>query len=348
MKNTKSIIMTLTTIAAMSLCFACAKIDRVPDPTLHELTISPLSSATVKSTPEALADGTVFGVFSYISDMSGETEWTTALPAAESYIENAAFKYSDGIAQGWNLSSEQAQPYYWPLDGSLMFAGYSPHVSVSNETISRVSFSSGAEGTNPHMTIPFTQNTDPTKMVDLLWFDVGDVNNGRTMSKTAEKVDVVFKHALAMLEFNITYEHFHSVTARLTECIFTATFFSGRTPGWLPSDDPEKLVTLEFSPTPKPVFYMIPQFTDGTFPTMDTQIGDEIKLNLVVVGRIPKVETPDENDYIETHFSIDIPIKDYTPRWEIGKKYVYNVSIVPKSIEFGEPTVEIKEQVFNL
>ncbi len=348
----------------MSLVASCSKVERVSESTLHELVLSPLLSPTLKSESDDLQDGTVFGVFSYLSDMVGQTDWKTAFPNSTSYMENAAFKFSDGIAQGWNPDLDSSHPYYWPMAGSLMFAGYSPYVSLSNGTIRNVTFiprTVAGVDSNPYMTVEFTQNVNPVEMVDLLWFDVSGVNSGLTVSKREEPVDIVFKHALAKVEFNISYEHFHGVTARLTECIFTATFFSGRTPGWLPSSEAD-LVTLEFLTAPSSVdseghlvrtidssLYMIPQFTDGTFESMDAQIGGDIMLELIIIGRIPRVETTDDpDDYIETRYEIEIPIKDYTPRWEMGKRYVYNVTIEPKAIEFAEPTIDIREQVFNL
>ena len=79
--------------------------------------------------------------------------------------------------------------------------------------------------------------------------------------------------------------------------------------------------------------YLIPQYTNGHFDVMGTQIGGDIVLDVTVTDMIP-----DETDYIETSGKVEIKIEDYTPRWEMGKKYTYNITI-DKPIEFGEPVV---------
>lgn len=341
-----------------ALAASCTKIRTMPDTTPQEIAMKCLETGTAlpqSKAASALPETASFGIFAYASEEAGETSWYEVWPAvadASPYLSNVAF---GNIASSWvgcdfdAGGSKTHHPYYYPLSGSLLFAGYSPHHTQSGGTITDVTYHNNLSDVyNPYLQIKVSQSIDPSAMTDLMYFDFEDVNDGKTVAKSGDAVPVTFSHAMSMVVFNIKH-HYHDVSATLHECIFNATFFSGTNPGWLPDTGTGTVKDmtglfdgvdheLEGYKQTSETLYLIPQYTNGHFDVMGTQIGGDIVLDVTVTDRIPKTETPVETDYIETSGKVEIKIEDYTPRWEMGKKYTYNITI-DKPIEFGEPVV---------
>ena len=345
--------MTLTgLLLTAALASSCTKIHTLPDNDPQEIAMRLVE--TKASEPAPMAVDRSFGVFAYVTETAGSTPWYEAWPAVASsvkYLDNVSFANIEGSWVGcdFDAGGKTHHPYYYPLSGSLLFAGYSPHKDQSGGTITSATFHNNLSDVyNPYLQIKVSQSIVPSAMTDLMYFDLEDVNTGNTVAKSGNAVPVTFSHAMSMVVFNIKH-HYHDVSAHLHECIFNATFYSGTNPGWLPDtgtgtvkdmtglfggDDQESEGYKQTSET----LYLIPQYTNGHFDVMGSQIGGDIVLDVTVTDRIPKTETPDETDYIETSGKVEIKIKDYTPRWEMGKKYTYDI-IIDKPIEFGEPVV---------
>ena len=353
-------------LLAVTSVVSCSKIERTPDAGPHEFSIMPHSEPAVKAVGNEYPENSIFGVFAYNADVSGGTPWTIASPAPV-YLKNAAFMYyvANGLlaARGWDVESSATgnhKPYYWPLSGSLMFAGYSPFVqtnesgdAMKDSPIRKVTHSA-VNNFNAYFVIDYDVPDDLSVALstpDLLYFDISSINNGNTVSKQAEAVDVVFSRALAKITFNVSYTEFDKVSVKLTECIDKGTFYSGQRPGWLPdksTDNSGKLVSIkDYSFTAESVTdndnrvagtqyttsrCIIPQFTNGWFEEMGTKLGDEMEIVLTISDRIGEATS-----YAEVRFNLS----DYVPRLEMGMHYVFNVTVEPKPIQFATPTVSI-------
>lgn len=335
-----------------ALTASCAKIRTMPDTTPQEIAMKCLETGTAlpqTKAASALPETASFGIFAYASEEAGETPWYEAWPAvadADPYLRDVAFGNIDYSWVGCDFDAgvKTHHPYYYPLSGSLLFAGYSPHQTQSGGTITYVTYNNNLSDVyNPYLQIKVSQSIVPSAMTDLMYFDFEDVNDGKTVAKSGDAVPVTFSHAMSMVVFNIKH-HYHDVSANLHECIFNATFYSGTNPGWLPDTGTETVKDMtglfggddnesEGYKQKSETLYLIPQYTNGHFDVMGSQIGGDIVLDVTVTDRIPKTE-----NYIETSGKVEIKIKDYTPRWEMGKKYTYNITI-DKPIEFGEPVV---------
>ena len=335
-----------------ALTASCAKIRTMPDTTPQEIAMKCLETGTAlpqTKAASALPVTASFGIFAYASEEAGETPWYEAWPAvadADPYLRDVAFGNIDYSWVGCDFDAgvKTHHPYYYPLSGSLLFAGYSPHQTQSGGTITYVTYNNNLSDVyNPYLQIKVSQSIVPSAMTDLMYFDFEDVNDGKTVAKSGDAVPVTFSHAMSMVVFNIKH-HYHDVSANLHECIFNATFYSGTNPGWLPDTGTETVKDMtglfggddnesEGYKQKSETLYLIPQYTNGHFDVMGSQIGGDIVLDVTVTDRIPKTE-----NYIETSGKVEIKIKDYTPRWEMGKKYTYNITI-DKPIEFGEPVV---------
>ena len=335
-----------------ALAASCAKIRTMPDTAPQEIAMKCLETGTAlpqSKAASALPETASFGIFAYASEEAGETPWYEAWPAvadADPYLRDVAFGNIDYSWVGCDFDAgvKTHHPYYYPLSGSLLFAGYSPHQTQSGGTITYVTYNNNLSDVyNPYLQIKVSQSIVPSAMTDLMYFDFEDVNDGKTVAKSGDAVPVTFSHAMSMVVFNIKH-HYHDVSANLHECIFNATFYSGTNPGWLPDTGTETVKDMtglfggddnesEGYKQKSETLYLIPQYTNGHFDVMGSQIGGDIVLDVTVTDRIPKTE-----NYIETSGKVEIKIKDYTPRWEMGKKYTYNITI-DKPIEFGEPVV---------
>lgn len=340
--------------AAALLCVSCSKttVITVPEEIAFDAFGMPMTRA-------GYPENGIFGVYACQAGCGEGTAWdaSDAWPQASSYFANAAFKNIDGNWAGYDIAQDKSKPYFWPSEGSLMFAGYSPHMAVSGGTVTGVSLNPNREdlsvGVNPYLQIGFTQKTDISHMVDLMWFDVKDVNGGSTMTKESGVVNIDFRHALSKVTLNFSgspQDRYKLTSVKLKDCINTATFYSGKTAGWMPDLAVEKLVDfilldskvdskvmLNGWTSPENLL-IIPQYLDGIFPVIGTGSVD-MGIDVVLAFTI--------NDGYGSQ-EIEIPLKNYTERWVMGKHYVYNIAVNADPIDFGSPNISITTQTVTM
>lgn len=344
----------------MLLTASCVRIERVQDGASAEILVRPVNDVHTKA--DYPQDGT-FGLFAYYADCPGGTAWDSdkAWYVAVPYFSDAAFSNNGTSWGGYDLSGAQAKPYYWPFSGSLMFAGYSPHKDVSDGTISDVSLVRNiiARGdVNPYLQIKFTQNVDPARMVDLMWFDVKDVASGESLSKTSDAVNVLFKHALSKVSLTFVDSHgiYRLSSVLMKNCINSSEFYSGKTAGWMPLADAEGHCDLEDYSLPVTKvgedwpsmsdwnsndavpLLIIPQYMDGVYPTFSSgtlDTGGDVILEFTVTDGFGEQ-------------TVEVMMKDHTDRWELGKHYLYTVTVNADPIDFGAPSVTITTQTVSM
>jgi hypothetical protein len=132
----------------------------------------------------------------------------------------------------------------------------------------------------------------------------------------------------------------------------SGTFYSGKTAGWLPVitalaeyapaivptvvEEKTKYPTLNNWTSPD--MLIIPQYLDGVFPTLGTGTQDsgvDVVLEFVVTDGFGEQ-------------TIEIFMKEYTDRWELGKHYQYNIAVNADPIDFGAPSVTITTQTISM
>lgn len=347
-------------LAVASVAVACSKMDRTQDATGHELVVSPVGTSMTKAGETIFPNDRSFGLFAYYSECAGGTEWTSqsAIRSATPYLENVAFKKNGTVWCGYDFTQLAVKSYYWPISGSLLFSGYSPHCDESDavESVQYVQNSSDVNvAPNPYMAIEFTQKTTPADMVDLMWFDPLDVSNGTTVSKQADAVSVSFKHALSKVEFRFVdvTNHYKLKGVILKGVVNEGIFYSGTTAGWLPDltevEDYELLPdsyerTLNNSVAGN--LFIIPQYLDGIFPSLGTELdsGVDVVLEFTVFDTI----IVDGGQQKELGQKFEIPLKNYTYRWMTGMSYTYTITANADPIEFDTPDFTIIEQVVSM
>ena len=295
----------------------------------------------------------VFGIYAYhIPVPSGSPRldsWNS--DDATAYLQNVAFMYNGIEAAGYDTSSDTHRPYYWPLSGSLVFAGYSPHVDESS-AVTAVSFSdniSVGRPENPHIIIDFTQNAVPGEMVDLLYFTMMP----KSVSKEESPVPIVFSRAMSKvsISFKDPDGYYRIRNVRLKDCINQGKFYAAvESSGWSPvltglSDYvlQEGILQLGDTEAEMPDVLPLPQFLDGFYSTLGAGTGKGVSLAFDLLDKT------DVNFYTEMEIKL-FPYEDgegnivnasLPSRWQMGMHYTYVFTIEADPIEFDSPSVTV-------
>ena len=333
-------------LTAVSLVAACSKVEHTS--ANNEIVLSPFGTALTRANLTPLGTDKVFGVYAYSVDCEGGVEWNNPMAwgKASEYLSNVAFNYKS--ERYW---AGATTPYYWPFSGSLMFSGYCPHQSAPKDgaTITDVTLVQNKEENNPYLQIAFTQKKAPSDMVDLLWFDMKDVAGGKTLAQTSDPISINFQHALSKVSFAFidSRNYYKLESVILKGVVNQGTFYSGNTAGWMPELALETLADYNLLPGSQNTtlngwfsdnLYVIPQYLDGIFPTIGETLdsGVDVVLEFTVLG----------SDFGRQ--TIEILLKDYTVRWEIGKSYHYTITANADPIEFGTPAFSITTQTVSM
>lgn len=122
---------------------------------------------------------------------------------ATEYIEDKQFTYHEDVTpKSW----AGVTPYFWPTNGSLVFAGYSMTAPVTAGTDApAVGTARSYNFSNDEMTITgYTQSLDPASSFDLMWF--GRTDKSYNYRNVATAVPVVFSHALSWITIKVVGE----------------------------------------------------------------------------------------------------------------------------------------------
>lgn len=337
-----------------ALAASCTKIRTMPDTTPQEIAMK----APVMTKAAGEWEGP-FGLFAYSTSAQADVDWTSVWAGSSPYLDNVAFKKQGEYWLGWDPTSQTHHAYNYPLTGSLLFAGYSPHKDASNGTVTSVTLNMNAAEMNPYLAVGFTHLTeevatagrtyrkaDLNNMPDLMWFDVKDANSGKTVAKTSEAINVTFRHALSKVTFKFldSRSYYKLKSVAIKDCIYESVFYSGNTAGWMPDisalADYELLIQQEkvLNNWQSGELFFIPQYLDGVFPVLGSgslDSGVDVILSFTVTDGFGEQ-------------TVELPLKDYTPRWEMGKHYHYNVTVNAEPIDFGAPSVSITQQVVSM
>ena len=191
----KKIFFSCLAIAAIA---SCAKTEAVYTEGETEIQLAPVTALSTKANVNGVIDGIKyptaenFNVYAYWANEAAGSQFETA----ETYLNNVVFTNK---GQFWGGTTT----YYWPKNGSLRFAAYSPSsLSMAHYLASDVYELNG-----------LTYPTDIAKSYDIL---VAPTTESYTAQTAAEKVSVVFEHALSWITFKL-------VSAEVANNVFTVT-----------------------------------------------------------------------------------------------------------------------------
>ena len=189
----KKIFFSLLAVAAIA---SCAKTEPVYVEDNSEIKLAPVTSMLTKAQVNQAIDGTEypaaerFTVVGYWADEPAGSNFTT--PGTDTpYLDNVEFAKNGEFWAGFDGTSHF--PYYWPKNGSLRFAAYSPSVVDGGEFAHDLA-------TDTWTATGYVQSNDTKKTID---FMVAKTPLSYTAQTAAENVSVVFEHALSWIEFKV-------------------------------------------------------------------------------------------------------------------------------------------------
>ena len=200
----KKIIISMMAVAALA---ACTKSEPVYEPA-GEIGFTPVARNITKAAlgvvdnkyPEAQNIGVwanYDGTVAALSNPDYANKFKTA------YIEDKQFTYhADVTPKSW----AGVTPYFWPTNGSLVFAGYSMTAPTTAGTDApAVGTARSYNFSTDEMTITgYTQSLDPASSFDLMWF--GRTDKSYNYRNAATAVPVVFSHALSWITIKVIGE----------------------------------------------------------------------------------------------------------------------------------------------
>ena len=331
----KKIFYSLLAVAALA---SCAKTEAVYMEDQAEIKIKPATALATKANVLAAIDGTEYPV---AENFSVYAYWAN-LPAGSSFTNDDAevttYLGQDGAVEFTNKGNYWGgvTTYFWPKNGSLRFAAYSPsNVEMSHDLDEDTYSMTGYEH-------PATTATT----WDLL---VAPTSQSYTAMTAAENVSVVFEHALSWITVKVVAKDADAAKAfdikkvTINDVVNVADFeavMSG-----------EKAMTWTL--TDAKVAYEV--FNGSQAVTETATVIETTKDGTVI---IPQPTTTITVDYIQNALegtpaldnqsvSVDLVLDaDNTP-WEPGKHYVYTLVFGLDEILINPDVVDWDDVVVN-
>ena len=178
----KKIFFSLLAIAAVA---SCAKTEAVYEESQSEIKLAPVAALQTKANVLAAIDGTAyptaenFDVYGYYKNVRAGETYTDG----QSYFGGAVEFTNKGNYWGG------VETYYWPKNGALRFAAYSP---------SSLNLGHKQEGDTF-----YGAYTQPSKTNETWDFLVAPTSESYTAMTAAENVSIVFEHALSWITLQV-------------------------------------------------------------------------------------------------------------------------------------------------
>lgn len=287
------------------------------------------------------------------------TTWNDAANTPKWYMgtdtEGVRVKYNGSLSDGDDSNGkgawEPSIPYYWPKNGYLTFAAYSP----ADANTTSISYSSTG------LTITgFQVNGDASKQYDLMFSErtYSRTNNEDQAGTDYDGVDIKFKHALSSIKFKVKLKEDYGsdteielteikVDKVLSKGDFNETIADGASysaaPAWSNHADEISTAYIAYPKTTGTTQQV--KYNGGT--AQELKEGPNQTSNDLIL--LPQTLENDAiitvNYTIKSKDSAKIPqsktviINTLTPKWEIGTRYTYTIIFALDKIYFA-PSVE--------
>lgn len=283
----------------------------------------------------------------------------TTFAGGDLYMDNVTTSYNSAI-DGWDPKTGSGVNYYWPKQGTLTFAAYSPSSVDATYDAAGIHFAN------------YVVDTDCTKQIDLLYSE-RSYNQTKDMMVTDEPyngVQIKFNHALSSILFTVRTDadyqadKFTIVLKKISikNVNSKATFNQGLVDGngivtkpvkdhfgWTDHADKKEYVAYNSAK----VLTTTPVFTENIKVTNPRE-NDVQNTNLILLPQ----ELTDQQLYIEYEIvnnNVDpattvaqnatFNLNYYGASWERGKRYVYNLTFGFDKIYFAPEVTEWDEVV---
>lgn len=320
--------------AAVVALAACSKNEVLPSSSINN-EISFNVAPRTKAAPEVFDTHNVFASWAYYLPKGSTWDARATGVTPQEYIVGRKISYVGGV---WK---EDGKTYYWPKDGgSLTFFAFSLNRDNLALTVGDSEFTcSAATGIQGHINLNVDKNTD---------FMVADIAKDKTANETAHSfngVPTLFKHKLSKVACTVKTDKVYptNVKFELNKIEFLsvncyATYAQLPTEGFVPgtkdtqvyTSATQKITTTEVAIANEDVVIYIPQkFTDET---------SKIKVTYTITTTV-EGSTPGSTTEVVQIVEREYPIKDKFAEWEMGKRYIFNLTFSIDEIRWA-PAVE--------
>ena len=331
----KKIFYSLLAVAALA---SCAKTDAVYEDNQTEIKIKPATALATKANVTAAIDGTEypvrenFDVYGYWANQPAGSSFTNATDEVTVYLgEGGAYEFTNKGAY-WGGTTT----YYWPKNGSLRFAAYSPSSVDMDHDLDTDTYTLTK--------LQYPNNTAET--YDLL---VAPTSKSYTAMTAAENVSVVFEHALSWITVKVVAKDAEAAKAfdikkvTINDVVnvadFTAVMSGEKSMTWDLTDTTVPYVVYEGSQAVTETATVIETTKDGTviIPQPTTSITVDYKQNALE-------GTPALDNQTVT---VDLVLDAENTPWKPGKHYVYTLVFGLDEILINPDVVDWDDVVVN-
>lgn len=188
----------------VSAVVACTKSSVSYEPA-GEIALAPvneINKTKTTVTDTAFPADQIMGVYAYYKADCQNGSKVGTFKDASTYLDNVQFKKNGTDWAGWKDGA--AYPYYWPKNGSLVFAAYSPLTDAANKpAVGSHTFK--ADGTAVVSDIfkneTFTQSRQTNETVDFMWSPV----TAESHTSKSNHVAMTFYHAMSWITFKAKF-----------------------------------------------------------------------------------------------------------------------------------------------
>ena len=331
----KKIFFSLLAVAALA---SCAKTEAVYMEDQAEIKIKPATALATKANVLAAIDGTEypvaenFDVYGYWANQPAGSSFTTKTDDVTVYLGKTGAVEFTNKGNYWGGTTT----YYWPKNGSLRFAAYSPsNVNMAHDL-----------DTDTYTVTSYEQPATTATTWDLL---VAPTSKSYTAMTAAENVSVVFEHALSWITVKVVAKDAEAAKAfdikkvTINDVVNVADFeavMSG-----------EKAMTWTL--TEAKVAYEV--FNGSQAVTETATVIETTKDGTVI---IPQPTTTITVDYTQNalegtpaldnqQVTVDLVLDAEDSPWEPGKHYVYTLVFGLDEILINPDVVDWDDVIVN-
>lgn len=332
----KKIFFSLLAIAAIA---SCAKTEAVYEGDNSEIKIKPATALATKANHLAAIDGTEYPVAENF-DVYGY--WKDEV-AGSSFTDGATLYLGlDGAVEFTNKGTYwggKENAYYWPKNGSLRFAAYSPSsVDMEHDL-----------ATDTYSVDGYVQPSETAATWDLL---VAPTSKSYTSMTAAENVSVVFEHALSWITVKVVAKDADAAKAfdikkvTINDVVTTADLAAVMTEAktedkmqWTLTDTKAPVVVFNGSQAVTEEAAVIETTADGTLviPQPTTTITVDYTQN--ALAGTPQLDNQ--------KVTVDLVLDTDNSPWKAGKHYVYTLVFGLDEILINPDVVDWDDVVVN-
>lgn len=311
---------------AIAALASCAKTEPTFTEVDSEIKIAPVTAVSTKAVTGAI-DGTqypaaeAFKVYAYWNTAGAGSDFNSGT----TYLNNVKF-----VNKGAYWGGETT--YYWPKNGSLRFSAYSPaDLNMAHDL-----------GTDTYTLGTIEYPTVPANAYDIL---VAPTSESYTAETAAEKVSVVFEHALSWISFKIqstvvANDVFDVKEVIVNDVAYKGSLVANMTAGtkvWNLGNDVNPVTVFTGSQLAKSDAASIDADDNLVLPQTPTTV--TVKYTQKEMTGTPALENQ----------SITVPLvlDNENDTWEPGKHYTYTILfdldeiLINPSVEDWEETAEV-------